>query len=68
MSETDLSNRGQLARQHPGEYALVHGGVLVGFHPSFQAAYDAGVEAFGLDSRIWRVTPSYVLNYIVIDE
>ena len=34
-------------REHAGDYVVVKGGEVVGFYSSFEAAYSAGVEAWG---------------------
>lgn len=43
------SKRKDWLATHPGQFAVVHGEVLLGFYPTFAVAYDAGVTEFGLD-------------------
>jgi hypothetical protein len=39
----------EMLRGHRGEFAVFHGGQLVGYFPTHEAAYEAALAAFGLD-------------------
>lgn len=38
-----------LAAEHPGAFVLFKDGGAISFHDTFQAAFDAGLDRFGLD-------------------
>ncbi len=42
------SNKAELLNTHLGEFALVGKKTAVGFYPSYEAAFEAGIEAFGI--------------------
>jgi hypothetical protein len=46
----------ELLRIHSGEFALMKHGRVVGFYPSHEAAYEAGLLKFGLDS-VFLIAP-----------
>jgi len=56
--ETELAyfeeNRAELLARYLGKFVLVKGTKLVGTFDSAEAAYDAGVSAFGLESFLIR--------------
>lgn len=39
-----------LRQDHEGEWAVVRGGEVIGFFPSHEKAYEAGLDRFGLDA------------------
>ena len=45
-----------LLHTHPGEFALMKNGQVVGFYPNHEAAYEAGLATFGLDS-VFLIAP-----------
>ena len=49
----------ELLKEHANEFVLFDGGVAVGFYPDRAAAYEAGLDRFGLDRSflIARVEP-----------
>ena len=42
------SNKNKWLESHSGEFVLVGGKTTVGFFPSYEKAYEAGLEAFGI--------------------
>ena len=40
----------ELRRTHPGQFVLMKNGQVIEFYPSHEAAYEAGLSRFGLDS------------------
>ena len=40
----------EMLREHPAEFVLFQGGKPVGFFPTYDEAYQAGLTAFGADS------------------
>ena len=48
------ANRAKWLEGHRGEFAVVRGETLLGFFPTFAAAYDAGVTEFGLEPFLIR--------------
>jgi hypothetical protein len=48
------ANRAKWLGGHRGEFAVVRGEALLGFFPTFAAAYDAGVTEFGLEPFLIR--------------
>jgi hypothetical protein len=42
------SNKAEWLNAHPGEFALVGKKRAVGFYPTYEAAFEAGLEEFGI--------------------
>lgn len=76
MSEDEQTLRGELLvfeqhrhewlRSHPGEFVVIVGNKVVGFHPDYESGFRAGLAAAGLGrqfllKQVWAEEPVYLL-------
>lgn len=55
------AHRAEWLTQYPGHYVVAKGDTILGFHPTFEAAYRAGV-------REWGVRADFLVKQIVEHE
>jgi hypothetical protein len=53
-------------RSHPGEFVVIFGTTVVGFHSDYESAFKAGLSAAGLGNRfllkqVWAEEPVYLI-------
>lgn len=60
------SHRGEWLRSHPGEFVVIVGATVVGFHPDYESGFRAGLAVAGLGrqfllKQVWAEEPVYLL-------
>jgi len=53
-------------RSNPGEFVVIVGSRVVGFHPDYESAFKAGLSAAGLGNnfllkQVWAEEPVYLI-------
>lgn len=59
-------NKSEWLRSHPGEFVVIVGPRVVGFHPDYEAGFKAGLSAAGLGKpfllkQVWAEEPVYLI-------
>jgi hypothetical protein len=54
-------------RSHPGEFVVIVGATVVGFHHDYESGFKAGLSAAGLGKRfllkqVWAEEPVYLIH------
>jgi hypothetical protein len=60
-------HRDEWLRSHPGEYVAIQDDAIAGFFSSYQDAFKAGLQKFGvrrsfLVKQIWTTEPVYLVS------
>ena len=59
-------HKSEWLRLHTGEFVVIAGQKVVGFHPDFESAFKAGLDVAGLGrnflvKQIWAEEPVYLI-------
>lgn len=59
-------HRREWLQSHPGEFVVIVGTTIVGFHPDYESGFRAGLAAAGLGTgfllkQVWAEEPVYLL-------
>ncbi|HEY3618519.1 MAG TPA: hypothetical protein VGK96_17030 [Candidatus Sulfotelmatobacter sp.] len=59
-------HKGEWLHSNPGQFVVIVGPTVVGFHPDYESAFKAGLSAAGLGKsfllkQVWAEEPVYLI-------